>query len=367
MDTNSKYILVVGYYGFENAGDELLLKKTIHLLKEFIPGSQICVLHKGFRKISRTTISPLIRKATYPDTFPKDITFCKRTSVLSILKAVISSSIIVNGGGGILQDKTSQKSLFYYLSILLLAVVLRKKTLLLAQGTGPFNHTLSKWLVSKVLNLTDCISVRDNASYRILKDLKIKENKIIQAADLAFYNTETSEVLPDAPEAIGLSLRKLDIPGAVRNSLDDFFSKKNNRFIFLDFHKKVDFEYMQTFQKIPGYIEKTLDMQNYLVNQEPLPYSFTMIIAMRYHACVWAALHGIPFLALIYDEKVLSISREFKQEYVDLRKPDHNRNTILIKYSKVMKNYRKYSSNIQDNLPSIIERAKNNISVFNGL
>jgi len=48
---------------------------------------------------------------------------------------------------------------------------------------------------------------------------------------------------------------------------------------------------------------------------DPMP---QVVVAMRYHAGVMAALNGIPFLALGYDEKVSSLARELGQPLIEV-------------------------------------------------
>jgi len=48
----------------------------------------------------------------------------------------------------------------------------------------------------------------------------------------------------------------------------------------------------------------------------PIPH---VMVAMRYHACLLAALHGIPFCALAYDDKVASLATELGQPVLDSR------------------------------------------------
>ena len=108
--------LICGYYGYNNAGDEALLKSIIKNIRNLKPDVKIGVL---------------VRKNTlYRDL--KHIRKFNRFNPFSILKALSQSEVMLFGGGNLIQDATSTKSLLYYISLLKLAKFYGLKTMLYA-------------------------------------------------------------------------------------------------------------------------------------------------------------------------------------------------------------------------------------------
>ncbi|KKQ11662.1 MAG: Polysaccharide pyruvyl transferase [candidate division TM6 bacterium GW2011_GWF2_36_6] len=121
-----KNYLIVGYYGYENAGDELLLERTLELLTELEEPAFFHVLYNK-RNIKKIEGKPNCK-------------FINRWSFMAISQAIKKSDAIVFGGGGLFQDTTSAKSFLYYLGILTFALVLKKPVYFLAQGFSPIKR-----------------------------------------------------------------------------------------------------------------------------------------------------------------------------------------------------------------------------------
>ena len=103
------YILISGYYGFGNLGDELILKNIRNELERRFPGAGITVL----------------------SSCPADTRHCHGVNAISrwnpirVSVAMWKSDLFILGGGGLIQDHTSSRSLLYYAGVLMLAWVFR--------------------------------------------------------------------------------------------------------------------------------------------------------------------------------------------------------------------------------------------------
>ncbi len=162
----SQPLLIAGYYGFGNLGDEAIL---VALEGE---------LHRA--NLNYVTLSP---KRVSQDTF-------SRRNPFQLIAAMQSCSGIVFGGGGLLQTKTSQHSLYYYLALIFLARVLRLPVYVLGQGVGPIDSRLDRKLLRIALLKSDYISCRDQSSTSLLSSLGVRA---IEGTDLFF-------LLPPLPE-----------------------------------------------------------------------------------------------------------------------------------------------------------------------
>ena len=103
-------ILISGYYGFANAGDEAMLTSIVDSLRQEDPTLDITVI-SGNPKMT----AQLHQVKAVP-----------RFDILQVMQAMAKADLLLSGGGSLLQDVTSTKSLFYYLSILGLAKLMGK-------------------------------------------------------------------------------------------------------------------------------------------------------------------------------------------------------------------------------------------------
>ncbi|HCX62322.1 MAG TPA: polysaccharide pyruvyl transferase CsaB, partial [Clostridiales bacterium] len=100
-----KKILLAGYYGFGNLGDEAILEMALKQILEITDRKNIIVL-SGNKEITSKKYN---------------IATIDRYNVLSIIFKLKSTDAIVFGGGSLLQDITSKRSIYYYLFLIRLA------------------------------------------------------------------------------------------------------------------------------------------------------------------------------------------------------------------------------------------------------
>ncbi len=143
---------LLGYYGFGNLGDELLLQSCIEILsRNGISRDKIVVLSNSPSETS---------ESFHVDTV-------NRWKVREVIHAFRNSDSLVLGGGGLFQDSTSVKSCVWYWGIVRLAKFLGCKVYALGQSFGPLNSKLSLILTRNALNSCSRIHVRDELSYNV--------------------------------------------------------------------------------------------------------------------------------------------------------------------------------------------------------
>ena len=142
-----KKIIISGYYGFGNLGDEAILISIIDRLNTEIENPEIVILY--------TKAESEILKSY------KNVRCVHRMNPLAIFFEMINADLVISGGGGLLQDSTGFTTVLYYLGIVKMALFLRKKVLFYAQGIGPLNLDKSKKLITNTLNKVNFITVRD--------------------------------------------------------------------------------------------------------------------------------------------------------------------------------------------------------------
>ena len=130
----TKKYCISGYYGFDNFGDETILKILVENLKKF--DSQITVFSSNPLKTSKNL----------------DVNSVKSFDLKGVIKSLKASDCLVSGGGSLLQDVTSKKSLIYYLGVIFLAQLFKKKTIIFAQGIGPIKNKIAQLI--NTINIT---------------------------------------------------------------------------------------------------------------------------------------------------------------------------------------------------------------------
>ncbi|MCR5482445.1 MAG: polysaccharide pyruvyl transferase family protein, partial [Clostridia bacterium] len=160
-------ILISGYYGFNNIGDESILSAVVDNLKEKLDDIQITVLSQN----------PESTAEKY------DVRSVNRKSVRSIFSAVRQCDLLISGGGSLLQDATSSRSIYYYLFIMWLANLLGKKFLIYSQGIGPIKSKFNRKMTARMLGKASGIVVRDETSAEFLQEIGIPGERIVVTAD----------------------------------------------------------------------------------------------------------------------------------------------------------------------------------------
>lgn len=152
---SSKKVVISGYYGFDNFGDDAILSVLCEKLKSL--SADITVISANPQKTAKDFLVNSVKNFDLPN----------------LLKTISDSEILISGGGSLLQDVTSLKSLLYYSFVLFSALVMRKDVIIFAQGIGPLNRRISKLLVKSILQHAKFVSVRDEKSQALLADWNI--------------------------------------------------------------------------------------------------------------------------------------------------------------------------------------------------
>ena len=147
-------VVISGYYGFANAGDEAMLAAIVGSLKDIIPDVDITVI-TGNCRMTREN---------------HKVQAVHRLNFFAIAAAIRRCDILISGGGSLLQDVTSARSLRYYLWIMKIALFFKKPVMLYAQGIGPVRGIKARKAVQKVLQQVAVIGVRDRESKAELSD-----------------------------------------------------------------------------------------------------------------------------------------------------------------------------------------------------
>src|SRR5690625_2502258 len=171
-------LLISGYYGFDNSGNEAVLWSILTALEAQAKSKSI-------------RVEPIVLSANPAETTKRyGVEAIDRMSPLALIRALRKSDGLISGGGSLLQDVTGWKTIPYYIGVMRLAHLLRKPVFVYSQGMGPVTRPALQKMIRKTLRKCAYISVRDAESARFLRTIGLAEAKI--------------EVVPDP--VLGVSL-----------------------------------------------------------------------------------------------------------------------------------------------------------------
>lgn len=294
--------LVSGYYGDKNTGDEAILAGMIRALRVVNPEASFTVISK---KAAHT-------RAVH------GVAAISRNDFRSAWRAIGRADMVISGGGSLLQDVTSTKSLLYYLGVITMGKVRGKPVVMYAQGIGPVNRPVSRAAIATIVNGVDLITVRDSESAEMLRRLHVGRPPITVTADPAMalgpsdpeqgaaLLREAGAVL-DRP-VIGVSVRAWARGGqpwepALARALDRLGRETGASIVFVPMQVPRD---VQTAAAVAGLMETpSVVVHGDLAHTEvrAMVARCDLMIGMRYHALVFAAMNGVPLVGLSYDPK----------------------------------------------------------------
>jgi len=301
-----KNIVISGYYGFNNLGDEAVLAGISSLLKEKSKDLKITVL----------SAEPEQTAERY------GLNAVSRTSVIQILAALAEADLFISGGGSLLQDVTGSFSVPYYLGLAWLARLQGTKTVYYAQGAGPLNKKWSQLLTAFSLNRFELLGVRDQGSQNLLQEIGVKK-EIELTVDPVFALYDPLNNLKQQIKGkieVGISVRpwSVDYISELAAALNQFAEGKKIKFIIFPMHQGSD-------EEISLQLKKKLTAEAEICDLPPVPgealkafSQLDLFVGVRLHSLIFALLNQIPLLALSYDPKIEGLMSEL--DYLPLIK-----------------------------------------------
>lgn len=291
---NQTRAVLCGYYGMGNAGDEALLMSLLQML----PKSVEPIVLSG---------NPQATKKQY------GVPSYHRKSTWAILNILKKSDVFIWGGGSLMQDSTSIASPIYYAGLMALAQQRGLKTIAWAQGIGPLNKSLTRWLTKQVLLGCNAISVRDTASAQLLSSWQI--NSVIAPDPVWALQSKPATGLKDLPQPkVAVILRSHPLLTAKRlqtliEALRDFQIQTKSFILLIPFQPAQD---RAIADKIATQLEQNCTVMS-VADPQALKGLFKevkMAIGMRLHSLIMAAAEGSNCCALSYDPKVSYLMSE---------------------------------------------------------
>ncbi len=295
-------ILISGYYGFKNNGDDALLKAIISDLNTYKESANIVVL----------SADPKETSCHY------SVKAINRLNIFSILRHMKRADLLISGGGTLIQDKTSSKSLWYYLMIIKAALARNVKVMLYSNGIGPLEREKNKARAKNVLNRVDVITLRDKKSETELKNMGVTKPKILVTADPAFnLNCNDSETgnkilknagVPQDKKLLGVSIRKLGMSEAaeekIAKAIDEAVEKYDFYPVFIPMQETKDTSISKSIISKMSQKATLLSGISTVSDMLGVVSNMYMCVGMRLHLLTYAATSSIPVIGIVCDPKI---------------------------------------------------------------
>jgi len=322
-------VILHGYYGFRNTGDEVILDAVLRELRRVIPDPNPTVI----------SADPAWTRRVH------HVEAVNAYSLTDVALSLRDAAIVVLGGGGLFHDYWPRdnaellsfpaKGVLPYAQICLLAKLYAKPLALLAQGVGPIRTEEGARLLQLICQLADKITLRDNGSLRLLQELHCAQKVSVVAPDpgFAFPIADRSAARKHVEElvskrhtkprsVIGVCIRQWpfvsDWSSMVAKGLDAFLDANDAVAVFVPMQNgPYGNDRIQSKSLIASMLRQDRCL---LLNQVDHRGVATIlagcdaVVAMRLHAVILSLLAGVPVVALAYDEKVREVMLQVGQE-----------------------------------------------------
>lgn len=319
---NAKKLVISGYYGYGNSGDEAVLQAILQALRQ-----------EGAKQ--NVTIIPTVLSVNPRATEQMHgVRAISRMNLLGIARELRNSDGLVSGGGSLLQDITGRMTIPYYLSIIKFAQWFGKPTFIYAQGVGPIETKSFYPFIHYIYSKSQYVSVRDQESSELLREIGVRQDRIDVVSDpVMALSSDFPEIhtnLPVTSESqvsmstetdsemnketiIGVSVRFWHPYREELNRLAEALgyildADPSIRIRFLPFYVPNDVEASQHVMKqlSKEHLERTDIYTEAIYPQDMLEQvaKCDLLIGMRLHSLIYAASNRVPLLGISYDPKI---------------------------------------------------------------
>ncbi len=325
-DEGRTRVMLSGYYGCGNLGDDLLLTVAVEELRTILPGARFLLRDHG-------ADLPLLG----PDVIPTGVDAIlddRASSRLSRLTRFIwriagllrQCHWLVFGGGTVFHDTGGLASLTLQWLICHLARVLGVRVAALGVGIGDLRTGTARRLLRGIIARSELFMVRDEAALRQCTNTKARLTADLVFAWQAMRPADTRPRPDHGSLCIGLTVT----PAAgeqTRTALADairIWREYGHRVIFLVFQRNAataddtamadDTAVFADIERRLGAAAMPVEIRRPGADAAGIAQAFAdidIVCGMRFHGLVLAAMLGSPFVGIVHDNKISEICRHF--------------------------------------------------------
>ncbi len=307
-------LLISGYYGFGNQGDEWLLEGLLSAFSDY--SASITVLSRN----------PAATKSRH------NIRAVARWNPWVILRELKKCQALISGGGGLIQDLSGCLSPWYYAGLIAMARRWHKPAILLGQGFGPLTRKGNNRLANKILSQACLLVPRDQPGWEWCRQHGVLEEQLVLGADLAW-------LLPFPKSGSGqgwLVILRSDWLGGVipewMGNLAGLARKKGIQVRFTALGHPDDeqlLEWMKFREEYKGCDFISLPGAGNWQAVSRLFAGTDLVISMRYHGILLGAQVGAVVTGFGPDPKIKNLLHDLEQPELDIYNIEAGLNNIL--------------------------------------
>ncbi|GGM32319.1 hypothetical protein GCM10011351_18000 [Paraliobacillus quinghaiensis] len=328
----SAKVIIQGYYGALNTGDDLILEAISTNIKKEHPNTLIMVA--GFNRASIT-----LNQGFYS---------LPRTDVFKMDKYIKEADLLIYGGGGLLNDYTFNNaagvpdffdSFTHGITgmgiIPTMANIYDIPRMYFALGIGPLVNPEARQFAKFMVNQMSIVTVRDQYSKDLLDSIEGINKEVIQTSDATYMLDDPGDKLAQEyfnerniasnEKVIAVTLRDWksnpsDFEEKMAKYLDFIIQHGDYSILFLPYQfgkgKSDDNKIHQKVSELMENKDRTFTYHHEGDYQEFLSIvkSSDVVISMRLHGSILANLFGVPSIGFNYDDKVLAHYQNLNME-----------------------------------------------------
>ncbi|MEQ7126944.1 polysaccharide pyruvyl transferase CsaB [Actinopolymorpha sp. B11F2] len=289
-------LLLLGYFGFGNAGDEAILEAEVAALRDALGADTEFVVVSG---------DPAYTVSTH------GLPAISRTDATGVVRALRTCDALVAGGGSLLQDVTSARPVPFYAGLMLMARALRKPVFVYAQGLGPLHLPVNRLLTAAALKSATYVALRDHDSLILAERLGVRGAELVADPVLGLDHSASGA----DPSGLAVSLRPWRgsatwLP-VVRSALATL--ARDVDVALVPYHARQDVVLARELSADLGGLRVVEPDQGGHRAAVDAVAGARAVLGMRLHALLVAAAAGRPFVALSYDPKVTAFAAQVGQ------------------------------------------------------
>lgn len=300
--------IMVSAYLDNNIGDDMMIKLMASFFKE----------HKFYLYSNRTTIRNTysgIENIIVKDLSEKNKDINETDIFLSIGGSIFNNLNTIRG-----KISRIRKILF-----ILKARIKGNKVATIGCNLGPYKDNIGLLLTKLELMNSDLVTVRDKSSMEILKKLKINKNSYL--ADDIVYNYELEKNNSIKKYGLGISayrsLKSNEINyinySTLANIADDYIEKTGKKVLLFAFDSEMENDLSSAHHILNLSRRKDkIEIIPYLGDEHSFINEMSAcerIIAIRFHSAILADKLNIPFLPIVYSNKMESFLNDRGYEH----------------------------------------------------
>ena len=312
-------VLLSGYYGCGNLGDDLLLTVAVERLRPILPDARFLLRDHGVNlpqlgpDVVPTGVDAILDDRSYSRVYRLAL-FTRR--MLALLR---QCRWLIYGGGTVFHRSGGLASLTLQWLICRLARFLGVRVAALGIGVNDLTSGAGRWLLRDIIRCCELFLVRDEAALQQCAGTKAR-----LTGDLVFawrsLRQEKAHALPGPSMGVGLTVS----PTASRTTVTALaqavrrWRERGHRVVFLVFQRNAMMADDTTvFAAINRELHGTnapIEIRNLAADASTIVDAFSdidVICGMRFHGLVLSAMLERPFVGIAHDHKISEICRQF--------------------------------------------------------